>query len=51
MEPQVEVCCKKTRRIRCCIDLVIFIVSIIIAFVAGLLIGALTGLVAVYLYR
>ena len=45
MEPQVDVCFKKDKKRRCCIDLVIFIVSILIAFVVGLLIGNLTGFV------
>ena len=45
MEPQVDVCFKKDKKRRCCIDLVIFIISIIIAFVVGLIIGNLTGLV------
>ena len=36
-------CCKREK---CCIDLIICILSSLITFVAGLLIGALTGLVA-----
>ena len=48
MEPQVDICFKreKNKKRRCCIDLVIFVVSILLAFGIGLIIGALTGLVA-----
>jgi len=45
MEPQVDICFKKDKRRKCCIDLVIFIISILVSFVAGLLIGSLTGFV------
>lgn len=47
MEQQVDICFKKEKdcKRRCCVDLVIFIISILIAFVIGLIIGALTGLV------
>ena len=48
MEPQVDICFKREKdkkRRRCCIDLVIFVVSILLAFGIGLIIGALTGLV------
>ncbi len=45
MEPQVDICFKKDKKRKCCIDLVIFIISILIAFVVGLIIGNLTGLV------
>lgn len=45
MDPQVEICCKKSRKIKCCIDLVIYILSILISFVIGLLVGALTEIV------
>lgn len=45
MEPQVDICFKKDKKRKCCIDLVIFIISILLAFVVGLLIGSLTGLV------
>ena len=45
MEPQVDICFKKDKKKKCCIDLIIFIISILLAFVAGLLIGNLTGLV------
>ncbi len=44
MEPQVDICFKKDKKRRCCIDLVIFILSILIAFVIGLLIGAVTSI-------
>ena len=46
MDPQTNYCCKKERKTKCCIDLIIFIISILITFVAGLLVGALTELVA-----
>ena len=47
MESQVDICFKreKDRKRRCCIDLVIFVVSILLAFGIGLIIGALTTLV------
>ena len=48
MEPQVDICFKteKNKKRRCCIDLVIFVISVLLAFGIGLIIGALTGLVA-----
>lgn len=48
MEPQVDICFKKekNRKRRCCIDLVIFIVSILLTFGIGLIIGALTDFVS-----
>ena len=47
MEPQVDICFKreKNKKRRCCIDLVIFVISILLAFGIGVIIGALTGLV------
>lgn len=47
MEPQVDICFKreKNKKRRCCIDLVIFVISLLLAFGIGLIIGALTGLV------
>ena len=45
MEPQVDVCFKRNKNRRCNIDLVIFIVSVLITFVVGLIIGSLTGFV------
>ena len=45
MEPQVDICFKKDKKRKCCIDLVIFIILILLAFVAGLLVGNLTTLV------
>ncbi len=45
MEPQVDICFKKDKKRRCCIDLVTFIISILIGFVVGLIIGNLTTLV------
>ena len=44
MEPQVDVCFKRNKR-RCCMDLIIFILSVVIAFIIGLIIGNLTTLV------
>lgn len=35
---------KPRRKDRCCVDIIIFILSIILAFTVGLLIGALTGI-------
>lgn len=45
MEPQVDICFKKEKKGKCCIDLVIYIISMLITFVVGLLIGGLTELV------
>ena len=46
MEPQVDICFKREKnKRRCCIDLVIFVISILLAFGIGVIIGALTGLV------
>lgn len=45
MEPQVEVCFKKNKKRRCCEDIVIFILAIFVAFVIGLIVGALTDLI------
>ena len=48
MDQEIDICCckknKKSRR--CCIDLTIFILSVFLAFVIGVLIGAVTGLFA-----
>ena len=46
MDPQVSVCCtnKNHNRRRCCIDIIVFIISILLTFTIGLLIGAVTGL-------
>jgi len=48
MEPQVDICFKRERERnrRCCIDLVIFVISILLAFGIGLIVGALTGVVS-----
>jgi len=48
MEPQVDICFKreKNKKRKCCIDLVIFVISVLLAFGIGVIIGALTGLVA-----
>ncbi len=46
MEPQVDVCFKNSRNRRCRIDLVIFIISVLISFIVGLIIGNLTTLVS-----
>lgn len=45
MEPQVDICFKKDKKRRCCVDLVIFIISILITLVLGIVVGALTNLV------
>lgn len=45
MEPQVDICFKKDKKRRCCIDLVIFVVAILLAFGIGVIIGSATGLV------
>lgn len=37
-------CCQKYKK--CCVDVVIFILSILFAFVIGVIIGAVTGLFA-----
>lgn len=37
-------CCRKDKK-RCCIDLIVFIISIALAFSVGLLVGALTSIV------
>lgn len=45
MEPQVvDICFKKDKKRKCCMDLVIFVISILLTFAIGLIIGALTGL-------
>ena len=44
MEQQVCINCERRER-RCCVDLIIFILSVLLAFAIGLLIGALTGIV------
>ncbi len=47
MDSQVSICCTNNRnrnRRRCCIDTILFILSLLLAFTIGLLIGAVTGL-------
>ena len=38
MEPQVDICFKKDKKRRCCMDIAIFILVIFIAFVIGLIV-------------
>ena len=45
MEPQVDICFKKEKKRKCCMEIAIFIIVVLLAFVVGLIIGALTGLV------
>ena len=45
MEPQVDICFKKDKKRRCCMDIAIFILVIFIAFVIGLIVGSLTDLI------
>lgn len=44
MEPQVDICFKREKKRKCCVEIAIFITIILVAFVVGLIIGALTGL-------
>lgn len=37
-------CCRKDKK-RCCIDLIVFIISLALVFSVGLLVGALTSIV------
>lgn len=46
MEPQVDICFKKDKKRRCCMDIAIFILVILVAFVIGLIIGTLTDLIS-----
>ena len=45
MEPQVDICFKKEKKRKCCMEIAIFIIVVLLAFAVGLIIGALTGLV------
>ena len=45
MEPQVNINCRKRENRRCCIDLILVVLLILLAFAFGLLIGALTSLI------
>ena len=45
IEPSFEHC-EKNKSKKCCIDVVIFILSVIFAFALGVVIGAVTGLFA-----
>ena len=45
MEPQVDICFKKDKQRMCCMDIVIYIISVLASFIIGLVIGNLTGLV------
>ena len=38
-------CNKKNKKRRCCLDIIIFVLAILTAFVIGIIIGAFTGLV------
>lgn len=44
MEPQVDICFKREKKRKCCVEIAIFITIVLVAFVVGLIIGALTGL-------
>lgn len=46
MEPQVDICFKKEKRRKCCMDIAIFILVILVAFVVGLIVGTLTDLIS-----
>ena len=47
MEPEFDICCtKKGKKCRCCIDLIVFVAAILLTFILGVLIGAVTGLYA-----
>lgn len=43
IEPSFD-CCNKSKNKRCCVDVVIFILTIAFAFILGVVIGAVTGL-------
>lgn len=43
--PEKDNNCSKAKK-RCCIDIIIFVLSILIAFTVGVIIGAVTGLFA-----
>ena len=43
MEPQVCVTCGIRNKSKCCVDIIIFIISLLLALTAGLLIGERTG--------
>ena len=45
MEPQVDICFKKEKKRKCCMEIAIFIIVVLLAFVVGLIIGALSGIV------
>lgn len=51
MEPQVTIytpCCRRERR--CCVDIVIFILSVLLALTIGLIIGALPSIGTILLH-
>lgn len=45
IEPSFEPC-EKGRNRKCCVDVIIFILSVIFTFLLGVVIGAVTGLFA-----
>lgn len=46
MEPQVTICCSKRNQKCCCLLRVLYILIALFLFVIGIIIGALTGIVA-----
>jgi len=46
MEPQININCRKKETTRCCIDLILGVLILLLSFTVGLIIGALTGLLA-----
>ena len=46
MEPQININCRKKETARCCIDLILGVLILLLSFTVGLIIGALTGLLA-----
>lgn len=48
MEPQVTIytpCCRKERR--CCVDVIIFVLSVLLALTIGLIVGAIPAVAAI----
>ena len=45
MEPQVTICCNGKGRKNNCLYTILFIIIVLFAFVLGIILGALTGLV------
>lgn len=46
MEPQVTICCSKRNQRCCCLSRVLGILIALFLFVIGIIVGALTGIVA-----